>query len=112
VHLSNPAREIPRIPLGWNNCQLRYETITSPRGCLAGPPGSDGAVALNGDRELDFPLAHSRSLAQEDDTALSALRKWRISNTEIMLINSQIEKRERKREKHNFSIYIFRTKEK
>ncbi|KYN10361.1 hypothetical protein ALC57_17548 [Trachymyrmex cornetzi] len=32
--------------------------------------------------------AGTRSLAQEDDTALSALWKWRISNTEIMLIIS------------------------
>lgn len=102
--MSNPAREIPRIPLGWNNCQLRYETITSPHGCLAGPLGSDDAVTLNRDRERDFLLAHPRSLAQEDDTALSVLRERRISNMEIMF-NSQ-----RERERENLRNIIFLNK--
>lgn len=62
-------------------------------------------MPLNRDRELDFP----RSLAQEHDTALSALRERWISNTEIMLINSQIEKEReplKNIEVHNFSEYI------
>lgn len=91
VYLSNPAREIPRIPLGWNNCQLRYETITSPRGCLTGLLGSDGAVALYRDRELDFPLAYPRSLAQENDTALSVL--WKTADFKHKDVYQQIERK-------------------